>query len=205
MPRRSVLLLAALAALASTTPSHAAAPKPQVTDPAGDAAGMQPGTDLVSVLYSTTGTGTGRKYVPKKLLVTMTLAGDVITAPGLTYEVQAETAPCGTVTFTAEQGSPYSSVTGVNGWADWGSCTVPGSDGAPTSVELLPVEVSGKTLQWKFSLKLIPKELKVGTSFTDFEARVDPTNPLIPFPSNATGTTLGLIDKATAPGPWKLR
>jgi hypothetical protein len=205
MPRRPALLLLPLLALAPATPSHAAAPKPQVVDPKGDAVGAQPGTDLVSVLYATTGTGTGRRYVPKKLLVTMTMAGDVVTEPGLTYEIQAETVPCGTVTFTAEQGSPYSSVTGVNGWADWGTCTVPGSDGAPTSVELLPVEVSGKTLQWKFSLKLIPKELKVGTTFTDFEARVDPTNPVIPFPSNATGTTLGLIDKATAPGPWKLR
>jgi hypothetical protein len=204
MPRRPALLLVALLALAPATPSHAAAPKPQVTDPKGDAVGMQPGTDLVSVLYSTTGTGTGRKYVPKKLLVTMTMAGDVLTEPGLTYEIQAETAPCGTVTFTAEQGSPYSAVTDVDGWADWGTCTVPDSNGAPTNVELLTVEASGKTIQWKFSLKLIPKELKVGTAFTDFEARVDPTNPVVPFPSNATNTTLGLIDKATAPGPWKL-
>jgi hypothetical protein len=135
----------------------------------------------------------------------MTMAGDVVTSPGLTYEAQAETGPCGTVTFSAQQGSPYDSITGVNGWADWGSCTVPGTDGAPTNIVLIPVEPSGKTLQWKFSLKLIPKELKVGTVFTDFEARVDPTNPLIPLPSNQTGTALGLIDKATAPGPWKLR
>lgn len=198
MLRRSTVLLAALLAAATALPSHAA-PKPQITDPAGDAVGMQGGTDIVSVTYATTGIGSGRKYVAKKLVVTMQMAGAVITQPGLTYEVQADTGPCGAVTFTAEQGSPYTAVTGLNGWADWGGCNV-----GDSNVELLMVNVKDKTLTWTFSLKLIPKELKLGTVFTNFEARVDPTNPLIPFPSNATQTTLGLIDKATGPGPWKL-
>ena len=29
-------------------------------------------------------------------------------------------------------------------------------------------------------------------------------DPVVPFPSNATGTTLGLIDAATGSGTWKL-
>jgi hypothetical protein len=200
MPTRTVLVLAALLATAGAVPSHAAAPKPQIVDPKGDAAGNQPGADLVSVTYATTGVGSGRRYVPKKLVVTMTMAGDVVTTPGLTYEVQADTAPCGPVTFSAQQGSPYSQLFGVNGWTDFGSC----NDATGSNVELVTVDVSGKTLTWKVSLKALPKELKVGTVLSAFEARIDPTNPLIPFPSNATGTTLGLVDKGTGTGKWRL-
>ncbi len=197
--RRSATVLAALLAAATALPSHAA-PKPQISDAKGDAVGSQAGTDIVSVTWSTTGTGSGRKYVPKKLVVTMTLAGPAISQPGLTYETQAETGPCGTVTFTAEQGSPYSTAFGVNGWADFGSC----NDSEGSNVELLTIATKGNDIIWTWSIKQLPKELKLGTAFTNFEARVDPTNPVLPFPSNATGTTLGLVDKATGPGPWKL-
>lgn len=200
MPRRSVLLAAALLVAATQLPSHAATPKPQITDAAGDAVGAQPGADLVSVVYSTTGTGSGRSYRPKKLVVTMTMAGDVITSPGLTYEVEAQTSTCDVVTFSAQQGTPYSAVVGVNGWADWGSC-VNGEDG----VELITAVAKGKTLTWSFSLKMLPKDLEVGTVFSDFEARIDPTNPVVPFSSSTTGTALGLVDKATGAGTWKLR
>jgi hypothetical protein len=197
--RRSAIVLAALLAAATALPSHAA-PKPQISDPKGDDVGMQAGTDIVSVTWSTTGTGSGRKYVPKKLVVTMTLAGPAISEPGLTYEVQAETGPCGVVGFTAEQGSPYSVATGLNGWADFGSCLDPTGN----AVELLTIKTQGNDIVWSWSIKQLPKELKLGTAFTSFEARVDPTNPVIPFPSNATATTLGLIDKGTGAGPWKL-
>lgn len=198
--RRPALLLAALVAVAVAMPSHAA-PKPQITDAKGD--GPQPGADIVSVLYSTTGTGTGRKYVPKKLVVTMTMAGDVITHPGLTYEVSALTTSCETVTFSAQQGSPYTTVTGLNGWAEWGSCTKPSSDG-DSNVELLTAAVKGNTITWSMPIKMLPKGLTVGTIFSDFAARIDPTNPVIPFPSSTTQTDRGLLDIGTGAAKWKL-
>lgn len=202
MPRRSVLLIAAIVAATATTSSDAA-PKPQLTDPKGDAVGGQAGTDIVSVTYATTGTGSGRAYVPKKFTVTMVLAGDVITQPGLTYEIDALTDNCGEVTFSAQNGSPYSQITGVNGWADWGSCTKPGTDG-PSALELIPVAVKGNTLVWSFPMKSLPENLERGTLFSDFEARVDPTNPVLPLQSSTTGSALGLIDKGVSKAAWKL-
>ena len=203
MPRRAILLAALLAAAATAAPGQAAAPKPQLTDAKGDAVGAQAGTDIVSVTYSTTGTGSGRSYVPKKLVVTLTTAGDVLTNPGITYEVGAMTTSCDLVTFSAQQGTPYSSVVGVNGWAEWGGCDVPGSDG-PTNVQLVTVVAKGNTLTWSFPIKMLPKGLKVGTVFSDFVARVDPTNPVIPFPSSTTQTDLGLIDAGASAAKWKM-
>ncbi|HVE74323.1 MAG TPA: hypothetical protein VNA30_04425 [Mycobacteriales bacterium] len=182
------------------TTGHAAPTKvPQVKDPAGDAVAPRPGVDIVSVLYTTAGTGSGKKYVPKKFLVTMTLAGPVELGPGLTYEVEAATDRCGDVTFTYEPGTPYGAVTGRNGWADWGNCLA--TDGTE-SVELLAPNIKGNTISWEFSVKAI--DVKVGTVFTDFRARVDPSNPVVPFPSSLTQSELGLIDAATGKGSWKL-
>ena len=202
MLRRPALLLAALLVAATQMPSHAAA-KPQIVDAKGDAVGGQAGTDIVSATYATTGTGKGRSYVAKKLVVTMTLAGDVITQPGLTYELSANTTTCGVVTFSSQNGSPYTAVTSLNGWADWGDCTKPSSNG-DSAVELLTVAVKGNTLTWSMPIKMLPKGMKLGTVFSDFEGRVDPTNPAIPFPSNTTGTEMGLIDIGTGTGTWKL-
>lgn len=204
MLRRSALVLAALLVAATQNPSNAAAPKPQIVDPAGDAVGMQGGADIVSVTYATTGVGSGRAYVPKKLVITMTTAADVFTTPGLTYEVSAMTTSCDVVTFSAQQGTPYSAVVGVNGWAEWGSCTKPTTDG-DSSVELITVVAKGKTLTWSYSIKMLPKDLKIGTAFSDFEARVDPTNPVVPFPSSLTSTDRGLVDIGTGNVTWKLR
>lgn len=196
--RSRSFFLASAAIFALATAGHAAPTKaPQVVDPAGDSVGAQPGTDIASVLYTTAGTGSGKAYVPKKLVVTLTMAGPVSSEPGLTYEVEAATDSCGDVTFTLEPGTPYGEVTGLNGWADWGDCTV-----GDSNVELLTAKIAESTVTWTFGVKATP--LKVGTVFTDFRARVDPSNPVVPFPASVTGTELGLIDAATGAGPWKL-
>jgi hypothetical protein len=200
--RLRLLALVPLAGIALATAALAApTTKPQVKDPAGDAVGGQPGADIVSVLYTTAGPGQGHAYRPKELFVTMTLAGPPETAPGLTYEVKATTTTCGDVTFTYEPGTPYEGVTGLNGWAQWGSCT----DDSDSNITLLTVTTEGNTIVWEFGLKASP--FKLGTVFSDFEARIDPSNPLIPFPSSEqtglVGAT-GLIDIAKGTGSWKV-
>jgi hypothetical protein len=198
--RRRLLAVVPVLGIALATSSSAAPTKvPQVKDATGDSVGSQSGTDIVSVLYTTAGPGSGRDYRPKQLAVTMRTAGPVLMQAGLTYEVEATTDTCGDVTFTFEPGTPYERVAGVNGWADWGTCSSAAGD---SSVELLPVEVSGNAISWTFGLKSTP--LKVGTVFRDFRARIDPSNPAVPFPSNATGTGFGLIDSATGSGTWKV-
>ena len=193
--RTRIFVLTPLVAVTLATAAAAApAPAPQVKDPAGDAIGMQASTDIVSVLYATE----GKSGKPTKLSITMTLAGPVRTDPGLTYEAEATTDTCGDVTVTAEPGTPYESVTGMNGWVDWGDCSV-----GDSSVALLAAKIKDKTITWTFGIKGSP--LKLGTVFQDFRARVDPTNPVVPFPSSATNSELGQFDGATGKGSWKLR
>lgn len=197
--RTRLLVLAPLLGLALTaTPGSAAPTKvPQIKDATGDAVAPSAAYDVVSVLWTTAGKGSGKSYSPKSLVVTMTLAGPPSTDPGVTYEVEATTDTCGDVMFTMEPGTPYESVTGLNGWADWGDCTV-----GDSSVELLTVKTKGSSIIWTYGLKASPLELS--TVFSDFRARVDPSNPAVPFPSNTTGTELGLFDAASGDGTWKV-
>lgn len=192
---RVALALVPLLGLALATQGHAAPAKaPQIKDAKGDAVTAQGDNDIVSVIWTTTGKGSGKAYVPKQLVVTMTLAAPPSKVPLFTYEAEAATTTCGDVAFSMQDGSPYTSVTGLNGWADWGDCE--------EGVELLTTQVKGSAITWAFSLKAVPT--KVGTVFSDFRARIDPTNPAVPLPSNTTGTELGLIDSATGTGSWKV-
>lgn len=186
--RRAVLALLAPLLLLGSVHADAAAPKPQVVDPVGDAVGTK-AQDIASVLFRTVGPAKSRT-----LFVTMTMGGNVVQeAPVLNYEVDAHVS-CGDVSFSFSPGTPYEAVTSLNGWVT-SSC---GGD----SLELVTVTVQGSTITWE--LPLDSTVFKKGTAFTDFEARVDPTQPAVPFPSSTTGTTLGLVDIAKAAGPWKL-
>jgi hypothetical protein len=196
------LVLVPVVAIALAATAHAAPTKtPQIKDPAGDAVGAQAGMDITSVLFTTAGKGSGTSYVPKSFLVTMTLAGPVEAGPGLTYEVDATTNTCGDLSFTYEPGTPYGQALGPNGWAQWGSCSNTAGDG---NIELMTVTATGNKIVWEFSIKAIG--IKPGAVFKNFVARVDPSNPVIPYPSHGdVGMTgLGLIDSATGSGTWTL-
>jgi hypothetical protein len=196
--RKRLLALAPLVCVALATAAHAGpTTTPQIKDPAGDATGAQPGTDIVSVLMTTTGKGKGKSYRPKGFTVTMTLAGAAQSGPGYTYEVHATTNTCGDIAFTYEPGTPYQTITGLNGWADWGSCDNQAGDG---TIELLTVTAEGNKLVWEFGFKAIG--LKVGTVFSNMKAFVDPSNPVVPFPADSSGGELDLIDVATGTGTW---
>ncbi|HVE74321.1 MAG TPA: hypothetical protein VNA30_04415 [Mycobacteriales bacterium] len=196
---RTRWLITTLLVIPLIAPSGHAAPTkvPQVKDAAGDAAGGQSGMDIVSVLYTTAGTGTGKRYVPKKLIVTMTLGGPVETRPVVNYEAEAKTEFCGDVTLTYAPGTPYEQTSGFNGWVRWGNCTV----GDSTS-DLLTATADGKTVRWEFALRATP--IEVGTMFSNFRARVDPANPVLPLSSSDTATERGLIDIAAGAGSWKV-
>ncbi|HVE98343.1 MAG TPA: hypothetical protein VNA12_04110 [Mycobacteriales bacterium] len=199
MLRRIALIVVPCTLVALALPGHAAQ-APQISDAKGDAIGAQASMDVVSGTFATTGTGSGRRYRPTKLVVTLELAAPPSAGPGLTYEIGATTSTCGDVVFTYEPGTPYGALTGLHGWADWGDCVL----GDDSAVELLAPKVAGSTISWSFGLKAAPKGLKVGSVFSEFVARVDPSNPVVPFPSSATRTDLGLVDKGTGTGTWKM-
>lgn len=196
---RAALALAPCLALALALPSSAAPTSvPQVKDAKGDAVTQQADSDIVSVLYTTAGKGSGRAYAAKQLKVVLTLAAPPSTRPGLNYEVESFTDACSDVAFTYSPGTPYGDVTGITGWVDWGSCTV-GDSGA----ELITPKVSGNTITWQFSIKATPFD--IGDEFSDFRARVDPANPVLPLQSSSQTGERGLVDSATGKATWVLR
>jgi hypothetical protein len=187
MRRTAVALLLPALLLPVAHARAAAKPKPQVTDAGGDSLATK-SQDIRSVQFRVLGTGGARA-----LVVTMTTWADVMPQVSLVnFEVDAK-ATCGDVSFSMSPGTPYEAVTGLNGWYST-SC---GGD----VQELTAAQVSGPTITWTMPLG---KAFKKGTVFTDFEARIDPAQPALPFPSSATATTLGLVDKATSKGPWRL-
>jgi hypothetical protein len=111
MRTRALALAAAAAVISFAIPSHAATPKPQITDPTGDGNAINDqglgspvpdasrttpagyaGGDIVSVLFQTVYKKVGTKKVANGFTVTLKLAG----APGpqTDYRITAYTPTC---------------------------------------------------------------------------------------------------------------
>ena len=180
----------ALAALASS--SFAAAPKasPQVVDPKGDSAAGQGSLDIVSVEYSTTGSGSGKAYLPKKLVVSLTLAGPPSTTGAVSYNLVADTDGCGLVDIRYSPGTATGSLIGDT-YAQFGSCF---------DYIFLPAKVKGSVVTFEFALKMV--KIDRGTVFSDFTASVDPSDPVLAEVTTDGGPADGLGDKATGDGTW---
>jgi hypothetical protein len=210
---RLPLAAALAAAVATSAAGHAApAPKPQITDPAGDAKVPYASVDVVSALYRTTGETTtrvvkGRKvttYTPKKLVVTLNLAGAPLTNPGAAYEVGSQVAGCGAMRFTYTPGTVTGQVLGdASVWLDCGEPDpTTGSSGtllAGTAFTLGP-----KSITWTVTIKTLPKPVTVGSKLSDFRAAVDVVEPVF----GLEGTNLfpgASIDEGLGTGTWTLR
>lgn len=169
-----------------------AAPKdvPQIVDPKGDSAAGQAMFDIISVQYSTKGTGSGRSYLPKKLVVTLNLAGPPSSSGAISYNVVADTDGCGLIDIRYAPGHAIGTVIG-DSYAKFGSC------GASV---FFPAKVKGSSVTFEFALKAAG--IDRGTTFSDFTASVDLSDPVIAELSTDGGATDGLGDKATGDGTW---
>ncbi len=202
MMRRLPLPLLTLAVLLPAGPATWAGPppkpKPQVIDPAGDSLGALKELDVVSVLYSTKGTGTGRKYVPSKLVVTLTLAGAPATSGAVAYIVTAETDDCGTVALRWTPGTTTGGLIGDT-YASFGDCKPDGTN----NYLFVAARITATGASWTFSLKQV--KMRRGTEFSEFRVSVDFVDPA----TGTTGTDLveparGPGDKAAGDGVWKV-
>ncbi len=193
---RSRLGLAAVpvALFLLATSGMAAAPKavPQIVDAKGDSAAGQSSLDILSVQYSTTGTGSGPTYLPKKLIVALTLAGPPSTSGVVSYNVVADTDGCGLIDIRYAPGHAIGTVIGDT-YAKFGSCG--------ESV-FLPAKVKGSVVSFEFALKAVG--IDRGTVFSDFTASVDPSDPAIAEVSTDGGPADGVGDKATGDGTWEV-
>lgn len=189
---RRVVIVAAVAAVTTLVGPSAAAPAPQVVDPANDAnggsywshpdtptpAGSQPYADVVSVLFRTTkATKTirgRRKTVVTGFTVTLrTSAPPVPPADTVAvYRVLAEGAGClfGIDYYTRAPGTqPQSAI------QEWCGTSI-------RRIALARPVVSGAAITWTVPLSAVPKNAKVGVGTTltnlHFEALVRPNESM---------------------------
>jgi hypothetical protein len=209
--RTRLSILAALTALAVTPAlGNAAAPKPQVVDPKGDAVGMQGTTDITSAVWGTTGDTVvtkvrGKKvttYTPRKLNVTVNLAAPPTASAPFAYEAAAQVAGCGEVRFTYTPGTVFGQVLGESSlWIDCGDV----ADETGSTLLLIPgveTAIKGNSLTWTVSIKMLPKAVRVGSKWSDFAVAADLIDPVM----GLYGTNyLTSIDEAAGDVVWTLK
>lgn len=173
---RPLLAAAGVVAIALSSSALAASSGPKTvtfSDPAGDNVSPGAGSDITGVTWTTAGTGTGKKYVAKSLVLTLTLAAPP-TADGTTlYAVDGTLAGCGDFYVNY---MPGASLGDTFNYADCGGDP---SDptGSGTSFEASP-EVKGNSIIWTLPLKSLPGNVKVGSSFSGLNALTDFVDPV---------------------------
>jgi hypothetical protein len=204
MRARLIPVVAAAGLLAAVLPAHAATPKPQVVDPAGDANALNdqglpapvPGNtatpaddsaaDIKSVLFQTT---FKTRHVHGKLVrtptgstVTMTLAAAPVT--NTMYRVIVAAAGCSTEIFFEYDVTPAFGVNDVR-------CAAVGLSSSTYGVG--PAVAKGSTITWTLPLKAFP----VGTTFTGLsaETRGDTGAAYAPVIDNAATTAAFTVGK----------
>jgi hypothetical protein len=173
---RPVLVLAAVAAVGLAAAASAAPAGPATVtfaDPAGDNVSPSGGQDITGVTWTTAGTGTGKKYVVKSLVLTLTLAAPPTTDGTTLYGVDANLTGCGDFYVNYMPGA------NLGDTFNWADCGGDGSDptgGSGTSFEAVP-EVKGNSIVWTLPIKSLPGEVKAGTSFSGLNALTDFVDP----------------------------
>lgn len=209
--RRPVVLLALAAVALSAVPGHAApTKKPQIVDAATDALGGQAGTEITSVLWTTSGETTttryrGKKvttYTPRRLVVTMNLAGAPMTTAPFSYETSADVAGCGTIRFVYTPGTVYSQI--VSDTFLWYDCG-PGDSVSGPGLTLVPgvsTKLGPKSITWEYPIKGFGKSVKVGAPVASFTAAVHVVEPVLGL--DGTTDTDTPIDGASSDAVWRL-
>ncbi len=179
---------------------------PQLIDPAGDSLGGQTKYDIVSGTFSTTGvtttrTARGKKertYTPTALVVTLELAAPPGTNRGDGYQFRAEAAECGFFILRYHPGAVARAENGSLITACGGAGGVPPAKEAFFNVN---PTVAGNTITWVMKLSTLPRDIRVGTTFTNFVAYAGLVDPVIGL--YGTHRADGL-DSARSSASWTL-
>jgi hypothetical protein len=203
MRTRALALAAAAAVIGFTIPSHAATPKPQITDPTGDGNAVNDqglgepvpnasrttpagysGGDIVSVLFQTVFVKRGTKRVANGFTVTLKLAA----APGpqTDYRITAQTPSC-----SADVGQVRFQYDTVAAGADGGAQCFSTTATKLSPIKTTSVTVKGTSIIWRLPASAVPK----GTSFSDLAVSTRMVFPGSPSPRSAT---VPAVDTATS-------
>ena len=176
----AVVATAAVAALA-VPGSAAPPPKPQITDPAGDAFIPEGSIDIVSALFTTD--KPGKK--PGRLVVTVTYAAAPDAYEPASYAVVFNVPGCGDVRL-------HHAAAADNGFSD---C----SDG------LLPISTSvkDKTITFSIPFKVIAG-LKAGVTLTDLRTWTSGADPVLGY-SPALDEESLTADEASTTATYKVK
>lgn len=186
---RRLLALAAVLSVALAAPGLAAAPKPQITDPAGDApAGA--GYDIVSALFSTQGNteriGRKKVYTPTKLIVTVTYAGTVAADPYAAQVVEFDLPGCAGVYLERYSGGTW----GASG------CVETFDFGA---------KASGKTVTFTLPFSVIGKStMKKGAVLSGLRTYTAAADPVLGYETAELSAGLVTLDSATTTKTYKI-
>ena len=188
---RTLLAVAALGLVTTALPGSAA-PAPQIVDAKGDAMDGDAGHDVQSVLFTKT---------KKGFAVTMKLGGPQSARHGVNYLITAETTKCGTfsINWTPVMALPPGSRDQVTM-----PCGEPDpTTGEPYTILNVPPTVSGNTLTWTFSRKMLPDELSKGDTLSGFTAGVDPNEPVFGIIGPGTFSVPLRLDDAVGKGSFR--
>ena len=172
---RPALVLVAVAAV-GLAGSASAAPGPATvsfTDPAADNVSPSGGQDITGVTWTTVGTGKGKKYVAKSLVLTLTLAAPPTTDGTTLYGVDGDLGGCGDFYVNYMPGAQ------IGDTFNYADCGGDPSDptGGGTSFDATP-EVKGNTIIWTLPIKSLPGDVKVGSTFSGLNALTDFVDPV---------------------------
>ena len=173
---RLAVLLSAVAAVSLAGSALAAGPNTlTIADAKGDNVSPGAASDITGVTFTTTGSGKGKKYTPKALVITMNLGAPPTSDGSTTYRVDWQVAGCGGVYVSYIPGSPV--LAESFNYADCGS--EPDELGDTGTVFDSVPEIRGSSLVWTTSLKSLPFKAPAGTSLTELVAFTDFIDPVL--------------------------
>lgn len=197
---RTVLVVASAAAVATAGAASAASTGPKIvafSDPAGDNVSPSAGQDITGVTWTTAGTGSGRKYVVKSLVLTLTLAAPPTTDGTTLYGVDGNLGGCGDFYVNYMPGAQLGE---TFNYADCGG-DPSSATGGGTSFDATP-EVKGNSIVWTLPIKSLPGDVKVGSTFTGLNALTDFVDPVTGIIGSYGAGGPALEDTAATDSPY---
>lgn len=141
---------------------------------------------------------------PKDLVVTLTTAGAPVVQPGTAFQIGADT-PCGTFFLFSYFSAPDRGVAHSMQFANCGEPDPTGNDG----VSLEPVvKTTGNAISYTVPFRTLPKQIKLGSSFSALTAYTAVADPVVgfgpgDFSPNDAGTEAASFDFAKG-SSWKV-
>ena len=199
---RLAVLLASVATVSLAGSALAAGPNTlSFKDAPGDNVSPSAASDITGVTYTTAGSGKGKAYTAKSLVVTLAL-GAAPTSDGTTvYDVHFSVPGCGAYSM---QYMPGAELIQVSGYAECGS--EPDETGSTGTLFDPSVEVKGNSIVYTVPLKTLPGKVAAGTTLTDLLAYTDFVEPATGLfgPAGLFGADAAVYDKASTTSSYKV-